>query len=119
MELIDRFGSLPPPAQALLGAHRLRLLAKAVDIRKIDAHAEGLLLRFGPKTSVEPIRIIELVQKNQHIQLAGPDKLKVQKNLPQVSQRVEAAQHILQWLQGTRSNANFAQTTQAQLAIKD
>jgi transcription-repair coupling factor (superfamily II helicase) len=100
MELIDRFGSLPPAAQALVDTHRLRVMAKAVDVRRIDANAEGVLLRLGPKTSVEPIRIIELVQKNRHIQLAGPDKFKIQKNLPQVSQRVEVVQQVLLWFQG-------------------
>jgi transcription-repair coupling factor (superfamily II helicase) len=36
-ELIDRFGKLPPQAQALVETHRLRLAAKPLGIVKIDA----------------------------------------------------------------------------------
>ena len=36
-ELVDRFGLLPEPAQALLESHRLRLLAKPLGIAKLDA----------------------------------------------------------------------------------
>jgi transcription-repair coupling factor (superfamily II helicase) len=36
-ELVDRFGPLPEPARALCESHRLRLAAKPLGVRKIDA----------------------------------------------------------------------------------
>ena len=39
-ELVDRFGALPEPAQALLACHRLRLEAKPLGVVKIDAGPE-------------------------------------------------------------------------------
>ena len=70
-ELIDRFGKLPDAAQTLLTTHRLRLAAQPLGIVKIDASETQALLQFGPKTPVDPARIIELVQRQRHIKLAG------------------------------------------------
>src|SRR4029078_248060 len=39
-EVAERFGTPPEPAQALIACHRLRLVAKAKGIAKIDASAE-------------------------------------------------------------------------------
>jgi transcription-repair coupling factor (superfamily II helicase) len=36
-ELVDRFGSPPEPAQALLACHRLRLAARPKGVVKVDA----------------------------------------------------------------------------------
>ncbi len=59
-------------------------------IVKIDASEAQTLLQFGPKTTVDPVRIIELVQKQRHIRMAGQDKLRAEITAPQVSQRVDA-----------------------------
>jgi transcription-repair coupling factor (superfamily II helicase) len=87
-ELIDRFGKLPDAAKALIETHRLRLSAKKVGIVKIDAHAESALLQFEPKPPIDPIRIIDLIQKSRHIKLSGQDKLRITANMPDLSTRV-------------------------------
>ncbi len=87
-ELIDRFGQLPDPVKALIETHRLRVAARKVGIVKIDAHAESALLQFEPKPPVDPMRIIELVQKNRHIKLSGQDKLRISANMPDLTSRV-------------------------------
>ena len=46
-ELIDRFGRLPEPAQALLACHRLRARRKSLGVVKIDA---------GPERTHDPVR---------------------------------------------------------------
>jgi len=97
-ELIDRFGKLPEAAQVLLATHRLRLGAQPLGIVKIDASESQALLQFGPKTSVEPVRIIELVQKQRHIKLAGQDRLRAEIKAPQVQARVDAVRGILRAL---------------------
>ena len=48
-ELIDRFGELPPQAQALLETHRLRLAAKPLGIAKLDAGAAKIQLQLHPQ----------------------------------------------------------------------
>jgi transcription-repair coupling factor (superfamily II helicase) len=87
-ELIDRFGKLPDPVKALIETHRLRIAARSVGIVKIDAHAESALLQFEPKPPIDPMRIIELVQKNRHVKLSGQDKLRVSANMPDLAARV-------------------------------
>ena len=87
-EMIDRFGKLPDAVKALIETHRLRLSAKKVGIIKIDAHAESALLQFEPKPPIDPIRIIDLIQKSRHIKLSGQDKLRITANMPDLSSRV-------------------------------
>jgi transcription-repair coupling factor (superfamily II helicase) len=87
-ELIDRFGKLPDPVKALIETHRLRIAARSVGIVKIDAHAESALLQFEPKPPIDPMRIIELVQKNRHVKLSGQDKLRVSATMPDLAARV-------------------------------
>jgi transcription-repair coupling factor (superfamily II helicase) len=97
-ELIDRFGPLPEQAQALVQTHRLRLAAQKVGIIKIDAHNEAVLLHFMPKPPIDPMRIIELIQKNRHIKLHGQDKLKITANMPDLAARVGQIKTILRAL---------------------
>ncbi|MES2259296.1 MAG: transcription-repair coupling factor [Pseudomonadota bacterium] len=87
-EMIDRFGKLPDAAKALVETHRLRIAAKTVGIIKIDAHGEAATLQFMPKPPIDPMRIIELIQKNKQIKLNGQDKLKITANMPDLSARV-------------------------------
>ncbi|MDB5763436.1 MAG: mfd [Herminiimonas sp.] len=87
-ELIDRFGKLPDPAKALVETHRLRVAAKPVGIVKIDAHGESAVLQFLPDPPIDALRIIELIQKNRHIRLNGPDKLRITANMPDLAARV-------------------------------
>ena len=80
-ELVDRFGKLPPQAQALFDTHKLRVLAKPYGVIKIDAAPGIVNVTFRPNPPIDPMRIIELVQKNKHIKLAGNDKLRIEKAL--------------------------------------
>jgi transcription-repair coupling factor (superfamily II helicase) len=87
-ELIDRFGKLPDAVKALVETHRLRIAAKTVGIIKIDAHGEAATLQFMAKPPIDPLRIIELIQKNRQIKLNGQDKLKIVAAMPDLAARV-------------------------------
>ncbi|KAB8044973.1 transcription-repair coupling factor [Janthinobacterium aquaticum] len=87
-ELIDRFGKLPEPVKSLIETHRLRILAKTVGIVKIDVHGEAATLQFMAQPPIDPMRIIELIQKNRHIKLHGQDKLKLSAAMPDLAARV-------------------------------
>lgn len=98
-ELVDRFGRLPEPARALLEIHRLRLAARRVGVQKIDATDSTAVLQFVPNPPIEPLRIIELVQQNHHIKLAGPDKLRMEiKGGGKLENRVNAIRSVLRTL---------------------
>jgi transcription-repair coupling factor (superfamily II helicase) len=87
-EMIDRFGKLPDPAKALIETHRLRIAAKTIGIVKIDAHGEAAVLQFMPNPPLDPLRIIDLIQKNRQIKLNGQDKLRITASMPDLAARV-------------------------------
>ena len=97
-ELIDRFGLLPPPTQTLVDCHRLRILGKPLDLLKIDASAQAIMVQFGADTPIHPHRVIQLVQQKRHYKLAGQDKLRIEKSLENVRERVTEIKNILREL---------------------
>jgi transcription-repair coupling factor (superfamily II helicase) len=97
-EITDRFGKLPPQAQALFDVHRLRVLAKAYGVARIDAGAKVTTITFAADAPVDPGRIIELVQKSRHIKLAGNDKLRVERPANEVRDRVQLVRDVLRSL---------------------
>ncbi|MBI4740867.1 MAG: transcription-repair coupling factor [Betaproteobacteria bacterium] len=94
-ELIDRFGELPPQAQSLLDSHRLRLLCKPLGIVKLDATAEQIVVQFESTPPIEPIRIINLIQKDRNYKLAGQDKLALKRHCPTLAERVAAVKELI------------------------
>jgi transcription-repair coupling factor (superfamily II helicase) len=97
-ELIDRFGLLPEPAKVLLAGHKLRLQAKPLGITRLDATSDGLSLQFMKNPPVDPVKILLLVQSRAGLKLAGPDRLKLQKPLPDLDAKTSAAQSLLEEL---------------------
>ena len=98
-ELIDRFGKLPEPAIMLITTHRLRILAEPLGITRLDISDEQAMLNFGPKANIDPLRMIELVQKQKHIRFSGADKLRMElAKMPDINQRVNAVRQLLKSL---------------------
>jgi transcription-repair coupling factor (superfamily II helicase) len=97
-EITDRFGKLPPQAQALFDVHRLRVLAKAYGVAKIDAGEAVTTITFAPNPPIDPARIIELVQKNRFVKLAGNEKLRIEVGAKSVPERVRLVRDMLRSL---------------------
>jgi transcription-repair coupling factor (superfamily II helicase) len=97
-ELIDRFGKLPPQANALVETHKLRLAAKPLGIMKIDAAEHVISLQFVPNPPIDAMKIIEMVQKNKHIKLAGQDKLRIEVRSPDLAVRISTVKETLRAL---------------------
>jgi len=97
-EVTDRFGKLPPQGQTLFDVHRLRVLAKPFGVTKIDAGAKLMVISFRPNPPVEALKIIELVQKNRHIKLAGNDKLRIERDTPEPKDRAQLIRDVLRAL---------------------
>ncbi len=98
-ELVDRFGKLPEPAQALVDVHRLRILAEPYGVLKVDAAPGVSIINFKPQPPIEPLSIIHLIQKNKHIKLAGNDKLRIEKPLESARERAQLVRDVLRSLQ--------------------
>lgn len=97
-ELVDRFGKLPAQAQTLFDVHRLRVQAKPYGVVKIDAGPSLIHIAFRPNPPIDPMRIIELVQKNKHIKLAGNDKLRIDKGIADAAGRAQLVRDVLRGL---------------------
>lgn len=97
-ELVDRFGKLPPQAQTLIDVHRLRVLSQPYGVVKVDATPGVIFMSFKPNPPIDPMAIIHLIQKNKHIKLAGNDKLRIEKALPEVKDRVQMVRDVLRSL---------------------
>ena len=97
-EVTDRFGKLPAQGQTLFDTHRLRVLAKPYGVQKVDAGPMLITITFRPNPPVDPMAIIQLVQKNRHIKLAGNDKLRIDKALPEPKDRAQMVRDILRSL---------------------
>ena len=97
-EIVDRFGKLPPQAQTLIDVHRLRVLARPYGVVKVDAAPGVIHISFKPDAPVEPMRIIELIQKNKHIKLVGNEKLRIERELPEPKDRAQMVRDVLRHL---------------------
>jgi transcription-repair coupling factor (superfamily II helicase) len=93
-ELIDRFGELPEATRTLMDSHRLRLLGKPLGIAKIDASDAAIQLQFVPNPPIEPIKIIQLIQKKKNYKLAGQDKLRIDVQVPDLRARVNEIRRV-------------------------
>ena len=97
-EIVDRFGKLPAQAQTLFDTHKLRVMSKPYGVIKVDAAPGIINVTFRPNPPVDPMRIIELVQKNRHIKLAGNDKLRIEKELKDPKDRAQYVRDLLRQL---------------------
>ena len=97
-EIVDRFGKLPPQAQTLIDVHRLRVLSQPYGVVKVDAAPGVINITFKPQPPVDPMRIIELIQKNKHIKLAGNEKLRIERELKEPKDRAQLVRDILRGL---------------------
>ncbi len=97
-EIVDRFGKLPAQAQTLIDVHRLRVLSAPYGVVKVDAAPGVITITFKPQPPVDPMRIIELIQKNKHIKLAGNEKIRIERELPDPKARVQLVRDVLRSL---------------------
>ena len=97
-EVTDRFGKLPAQGQTLFDTHRLRVLARPYGVLKIDANPKLMSITFRPKPPIDALRIIELVQKNKNVKLAGNDKLRIEREFAEPKDRAQYVRDVLRAL---------------------
>jgi transcription-repair coupling factor (superfamily II helicase) len=96
VEMIDRFGLLPDAAKHLFAVAEMKLEATRLGIRKLDLGAAGGRVQFEAKPKVDPLTVIQLIQKQpKHYAMDGPDKLRLKLDLPDSASRLQAARGLL------------------------
>jgi transcription-repair coupling factor (superfamily II helicase) len=77
VEMIDRFGPMPPYAQSLFRSTQIKLRAAQLGIRKIDAGATSGYIVFEESNKIDAQRVLKLVQgRPKDYRLDGPLKLR-------------------------------------------
>ena len=97
-EITDRFGKLPTQGQTLFDLHRLRVLAKPYGVIKVDAAPTIININFRPNPPIDPMRVIELVQKNRNIKLVGNEKLRIDREIADPRERATYLRDLLRSL---------------------
>ncbi len=96
VEMIDRFGLLPDATKHLFATAELKLDATRLGIRKLDLGASGGRVQFVEKPNVDPMALIRLIQgQPTHYKMDGPDKLRIIRDLPDATNRFNAARGLL------------------------
>ncbi|HET7175522.1 MAG TPA: transcription-repair coupling factor [Gammaproteobacteria bacterium] len=96
VEMIDRFGLLPPQAKSLFRIAELKLKAVPLGVRKIEAGPAGGRIQFGTETPVEPITVIKLIQQQpKTYRLDGQDRLRFIMDLEDRQARLTAVETLL------------------------
>jgi transcription-repair coupling factor (superfamily II helicase) len=95
-EMIDRFGMLPAQARNLFECTAVKIKASPLGVIKIDVGAAGGRLVFNAEPNVDPARVMRLVQgQPRRYRLEGGDRLRLSMELPELADRVEAVNDLL------------------------
>ncbi len=101
VEMIDRFGLLPPPAKNLFKIAEFKQAARALGLRKIDVGPGGGSVTFERDTQVEPAVLIKYVQQHSRThRLEGGTKLRFTLKLEKDEERFDAVHSLLDALSG-------------------
>lgn len=99
IEMIDRFGLLPDSTKHLFANTRLKLFCEKIGIDEISLYDDKAIITFGPKNTIEPIKIIQLIQKQpKNYQLKGQNQLIVKESMPEDIRRIELVENLLKKL---------------------
>ncbi|MFC6199902.1 transcription-repair coupling factor [Ponticaulis profundi] len=101
-ELIDRFGPIPEETKQLLEIAAVKVACKKIGIAKLDAGPKGAVFAFRDKASVDPAKLVALVQTRPNVLKLRPDfKLVFSGNWSSVTRRARGVRELLNEIQAT------------------
>lgn len=96
VEMIDRFGLLPPPLKNLFAIAQLKFKTTPMGIRSIDASPSGARFNFSDTPQIDAGKLIELIQKQpQQYKLEGNEKLRIIRSLEDGEKRIDQIHSIV------------------------
>jgi transcription-repair coupling factor (superfamily II helicase) len=72
------------------------MLVKPYGVAKMDASESQISVQFGPNASIDPVKVIMLIQKDRNTKMSGPDKLVRKIATPDLKMRVSAVKDLLE-----------------------
>ncbi|MBW2609129.1 MAG: transcription-repair coupling factor [Deltaproteobacteria bacterium] len=96
-EIVDRFGPPPEVVSNLLRVMDVRLDLKKMVVNRLDVKNESLIFAFSPATTVEPERLVKLVEGKRHMfHFLSDTKLKVRIRKESAIEALLEAKQIIQ-----------------------
>ena len=97
--MIDRFGLLTDEINNLFAVTEIKQRCTPLGIKKIDAGDQGGYIEFSNKTSIDPMKIVMLVQSAPDIyKLAGATRLSFKAKLETAQERIDWVNKLLDHL---------------------
>lgn len=95
IELIDRFGLLPPAARSFMRMAAIKRQARTLGIEKIDAADKGGYLVFAQQSHIDPVALVQLVQNDsQTYRLQGTHRLQFRLDLTDLETRFRTIEKL-------------------------
>ncbi len=95
-EIVDRFGALPDAGKNLFALAHVRLAATELGLKRIDLTGTGARVEFHSHTPIEPLHLIQLVQKQpKRFRFEGPQHIRISQPLPDAELRLPFLHQIL------------------------
>ncbi|MGQ0697650.1 MAG: transcription-repair coupling factor [Panacagrimonas sp.] len=99
VEMIDRFGLLPPQAERLMEAAQIRIAGESLGLTKVRAGSKSAVLDFGPEPKIELPKLIRLIQAQPKVyKLEGQKRLHINASLDPPETRAERLLKLLDTL---------------------
>ena len=98
IEMIDRFGLLPEPLKHLFRITALKLLMEPLGLVRLDLGENGGRVEFGATTEVDPMTIVQLVQKQPATYKLKDVTLRITRRLENFERRMDFAKDLLHML---------------------
>ncbi|MFT4563828.1 MAG: transcription-repair coupling factor (superfamily II helicase) [Gammaproteobacteria bacterium] len=94
-EVIDRFGIYPAAVDNLFRVTAAKLRAQAIGIKRIDLGSKGGRVDFVARPNIDPIVIINLIQRGSTYRMDGESTLRVRQPLPDAESRFTQLDELL------------------------
>ena len=96
VEMIDRFGLLPPEVKHLFTVAELRLEARALGMKRLEVGPAGGRVEFVAKPDININELLKMIQKEAHtFELPSNDKLRVKGEYETIEDRLGLARELL------------------------
>ncbi len=96
VEMIDRFGLLPPATKNLFAVTAMKLKADPLSVRKIEATQTGGRILFKPKPNIDPVQVIILIQTQPQVfRMDGPDKIRFTRDFDTPESKISFIEDLL------------------------
>jgi len=106
VEMIDRFGLLPPEVKHLLTVAELRLEARALGMKRLEVGPAGGRVEFVAKPDIDINELLRMIQKEAHtFELPANDKLRVKGDYESLEDRLSLARELLDRLAPSKKAA--------------